>query len=82
MHREYIVYIGAKFKVTNDDGRGHEVSIPVALISYNDGKDIIDFSILAWGCLAWQVKVDVLCCRVQNCRCHKEKGIPLSFAHL
>ena len=33
------------FKVTNDDGRGHEVSIPVALISYNDGKTIIDYII-------------------------------------
>jgi hypothetical protein len=35
----------SKFKVTNDDGRGHEVSIPVALISYNDGKAIIDYII-------------------------------------
>jgi hypothetical protein len=35
----------SKYKVTNDDGRGHEVSIPVALISYNDGKAIIDYII-------------------------------------
>ena len=35
----------SKYKVTNDDGRGHEVSIPVALISYNDGKAIIDYKI-------------------------------------
>ena len=35
----------SKYKVTNDDGRGHEVSIPVALISYNDGKTIIDYII-------------------------------------
>ena len=35
----------SKYKVTNDDGRGHEVSIPVALISYNDGKAIIDYMI-------------------------------------
>ena len=33
------------YKVTNDDGRGNEVSIPVAMISYNDGKVIMDYII-------------------------------------
>ena len=33
------------YKVTNDDGRGNEVSIPVAMISYNDGKAIMDYII-------------------------------------
>ena len=33
------------YKVTNDDGRGSEISIPVAMISYNDGKAIIDYII-------------------------------------
>ena len=33
------------YKVTNDDGRGGEVSIPVAMISYNDGKTIMDYII-------------------------------------
>ena len=33
------------YKVTNDDGRGSEVSIPVAMISYNDGKAIMDYII-------------------------------------
>ena len=33
------------YKVTNDDGRGSEVSIPVAMISYNDGKTIMDYII-------------------------------------
>ena len=33
------------YKVTNDDGRGREVSIPVAMISYNDGKAIMDYII-------------------------------------
>ena len=32
-------------KITNDDGRGNEVSIPVAMISYNDGKAIMDYII-------------------------------------
>jgi hypothetical protein len=31
------------YKVTNDDGRGDEVKIPVAMISYNDGKTLIDY---------------------------------------
>ena len=31
------------YRVTNDDGRGSEVSIPVAMISYNDGKAIMDY---------------------------------------
>ena len=35
----------SNFKVTNDDGRGSEISIPVAMISYNDGKAIIDYII-------------------------------------
>ena len=34
----------SKYKITND-GRGSEVSIPVAMISYNDGKAIIDYII-------------------------------------
>ena len=34
-----------KYQVTNDDGRGSEISIPVAMISYNDGKAIIDYFI-------------------------------------
>ena len=34
-----------KYQVTNDDGRGSEISIPVAMISYNDGKAIIDYII-------------------------------------
>ena len=34
-----------KYKVTNDDGRGNEINIPVAMISYNDGKAIIDYII-------------------------------------
>ena len=33
------------YKVTNDDGRGNEISIPVAMISYNDGKTIMDYII-------------------------------------
>ena len=33
------------YRVTNDDGRGSEVSIPVAMISYNDGKAIMDYII-------------------------------------
>ena len=33
------------YKVTNDDGRGNEVSIPVAMVSYNDGKAIMDYII-------------------------------------
>ena len=33
------------YQVTNDDGRGNEVSIPVAMISYNDGKAIMDYII-------------------------------------
>ena len=33
------------YKVTNDDGRGREVTIPVAMISYNDGKAIMDYII-------------------------------------
>ena len=35
----------SNYKVTNDDGRGSEISIPVAMISYNDGKAIIDYII-------------------------------------
>ena len=27
-----------KNQVTNDDGQGSEISIPVEMISYNDGK--------------------------------------------
>ena len=34
----------SKYKITND-GRGSEISIPVAMISYNDGKAIIDYII-------------------------------------
>ena len=34
-----------KYKVTNDDGRGSQITIPVAMISYNDGKAIIDYII-------------------------------------
>ena len=34
-----------KYKLTNDDGRGSEISIPVAMISYNGGKAIIDYII-------------------------------------
>ena len=33
------------YKVTNDDGRGSEVTIPVAMISFNDGKAIMDYII-------------------------------------
>ena len=33
------------YRVTNDDGRGSEISIPVAMISYNDGKAIMDYII-------------------------------------
>ena len=32
-------------KVTNDNGRGNEITIPVAMISYNDGKAIMDYII-------------------------------------
>ena len=35
----------SNYKVLNDDGRGNEVSIPVAMISYNDGKAIMDYII-------------------------------------
>ena len=31
------------YKVTNDDGRGNEVKIPVAMISFNDGKALINY---------------------------------------
>jgi hypothetical protein len=33
------------YKVTNDDGRGDEVKIPVAMISYNDGKALVNYII-------------------------------------
>ena len=35
----------SSFRVTNDDGRGDEVKIPVAMISYNDGKALINYII-------------------------------------
>ena len=33
----------SNFKITDDDGRGDEITIPIAMISYNDGKAIIDY---------------------------------------
>ena len=34
-----------KYQVTNDDGRGSEISIKFAMIPYNGGKAIIDYII-------------------------------------
>ena len=39
------------YKVTNDDGRGNEISIPVAMVSYNDGKTIMDYQSSKGKCL-------------------------------